>query len=446
MAELIFPKGFIWGTGTSSYQIEGAHNLDGKGESIWDRFSHSPGNILNGDTGDMACDHYKLFREDVKLLKEIGVKSYRFSISWPRIFPDGTGKPNEKGMDFYRKLTDLLNENGIIPLATLYHWDLPQKLQETGGWTNPKMPEYFEKYSRYVFRELEKNVPMWTTFNEPWVSSFIGYWYGGHPPGLTDLSSAFTAAHQTLVAHGRAVRAFREMDLKGEIGITLNLNPVYPASDSEEDFAAASRHADFQNGWFLDPLLKGKYPENLVRWLKNKAVLPEIKPGDWELIRTPIDFLGVNNYSSSSIRHQADDWPFEMATAGTGKPRTDTGWEIYPEGLYDLLVYLHQEYSGTKLIVTENGAAFRDELNSEGKIEDEGRVGYLRDHIIQIHRAIRDGVPLAGYYVWSFLDNFEWRMGYSKRFGLVYVDYPTQKRTVKKSGYWYRDVIEKNGF
>ena len=445
MSGLIFPEGFIWGTATSAYQIEGGYRCDGKGESIWDRFSHIPGKIYNNDTGDVACDHYHLFNEDVRLLKDLGVKSYSFSISWPRIFPDGKGKPNQKGIDFYRNLANLLADNGIIPVVTLYHWDLPQKLQDIGGWANREMAGYFEQYARYVFKELGDIIPIWKTFNEPWVSSFVGYWYGTHPPGITDLSTALLASHHIMLAHGIAVRAFREMGMKGEMGINLNLNPVYPASEDKKDIAAARRYGDFLNGWFLDPILKGKYPEKLVKWLSNKVVFPEIESGDMDIIHTPVDFLGVNSYSSSSVMYDPEDWPLQLAFANTGKARTDSGWEIYPEGLYDLLLYLHREYNGIKMLITENGAAFKDIVDRDGKVGDDNRLRYLHDHILQVYKAIREGVNLAGYYVWSFMDNFEWNLGYLKRFGLVYVDYATQKRIIKKSGLWYKEVIENNG-
>ncbi len=445
MSRLVFPEGFIWGTATAAYQIEGGYNEDGKGESIWDRYTHTPGMILNNDTGDIACDHYHLFENDVRLLKELGVKSYRFSIAWTRIFPDGKGKPNKKGMDFYKKLVKLLVDNGIKPTVTLYHWDLPQKLQDIGGWANREVVELYEQYARYVIKELGDMVAFWITFNEPWVTSFIGYWYGGHPPAITDLSLALQAAHNIMLAHGRVVRAFREMGMKGEIGISLNLNPVYPASEDIKDSIAAKRYSDFQNGWFLDPILKGEYPSELLELFSNIATLPSINSDDMDIIHTPIDFLGVNNYSFSSIVYDSEKIPFELTFAETGKAKTDTGWEIYPEGIYDLLLYLHKEYNGIKMLITENGAAFKDSIDEDGKVNDDDRLNYLNSHISQVHQAIEDGANLAGYYLWSFIDNFEWKVGYSKRFGVVYVDYETQKRTIKKSGYWYKKVIENNG-
>ncbi len=444
MSGMIFPENFIWGTSTAAYQIEGGYNEDGKGESIWDRYTHTSGKILGNDTGDVACDHYHLYEQDVKIMKELGIKSYRFSISWPRIFPDGRGEPNKKGMDFYRNLVELLNENGIKPTVTLYHWDLPQKLQDIGGWANREVAELFVQYSRYIFQELGNKVAIWITFNEPWVSSFIGYWYGGHPPAISDLSLALQAAHNIMLAHGKTVRAFREMEVQGDIGISLNLNPIYPASENENDLLAASRYSDFLNAWFLDPILKGKYPDQLLELFSNIAEF-QIEREDMEVINSPIDFLGVNNYSFNSVVYDANNLPLQLTFADTGKAKTDTDWEIYPKGIYDLLLHLHQKYNGIKIIITENGAAFKDEVDKGGKINDDERISYLNDYIAQIYQAIKDGVNLKGYFIWSFMDNFEWRLGYSKRFGLVYIDYKTQKRIIKKSGLWYKKVIECNG-
>lgn len=445
MQSFIFPKDFLWGTTTSAYQIEGAWNIDGKGESVWDRYTHIPGKIVNNDNGDVACDHYHLYKEDVKLLRELGVQTYMFSIAWPRIFPNGSGIPNKQGMDFYKNLVALLNDGGIRPMVNLFHWEMPQKLQDAGGWANRETAFIFERYVRFVFRELGDRVPYWITFSEPWVSSFVSYWFGGHPPGIRDYSAAMLAAHNIMLAHGMSINTFRDMGLNGEIGISLNLNPAYPASEKSEDFDAADRYAEFLNGWFLDPILKGKYPIGLVKWLQGKVIFPDIEERDMKIINAPIDFLGINSYSCSSIMHSPNSWPLEFAYADTGKARTDSGWEIYPEGLYDLLAYLKEAYGNLKIFITENGAAFTDTVNENSEIDDFGRLHYLRDHILQVHRAIGDGVNVAGYSVWSFLDNFEWNSGYTKRFGLVYIDYETRKRTIKKSGYWYKDVIARGG-
>jgi beta-glucosidase len=445
MSNIVFPKGFLWGTATSAYQIEGGYNDDGKGESIWDKYTHSSGRILNNDTGDVACDHYHLFETDIKLMKELGLTSYRLSISWARVFPDGKGKPNQKGVEFYKKLVSLLTENGIKPAVTLYHWDLPQKLQDEGGWANRKTAEYFEQYAQYMFNALGDKVSFWITFNEPWVTSYVGHWYGGHPPAITNFSTALQVSHHLMLAHGLAVRAFREMKLKSEIGISLNLNPIYPASEDEKDIAAALRYGDFYNGWFLDPILKGRYPQKFVEWLSDKVSLPEIKDGDMDIIHSSIDFIGVNTYTSSCVANAPERHPLQVSFMETGKEKTDSGWEIYPEGIYDLLMYLHQEYNGIKTMITENGAAFQDSVDSDGQVKDDNRIQYLHSHIAQVHRAISDGANVTGYFAWSLLDNFEWNLGYTKRFGLIYVDFQTQKRTIKKSGYWYKKVIEDNG-
>lgn len=446
MAKVNFPENFLWGAATASYQIEGACKEDGKGESIWDRFSHTPGKVYNGDTGDVSCDHYHLYKEDVKLLKNLGMKAYRFSVSWPRVFPEGKGSPNVKGMDFYKRLASLLAENGIKPVVTLYHWDLPQKLQDIGGWANRDVTDYFEQYARYVFNALGDAVPLWITHNEPWVVSFLGNWEGIHAPGITDFSTALLVSHNLLLSHGKAVKAYRDLGYKGEIGITLNMNSVYPSTESEEDKRAASVFDGYNNRWFADPVLKGRYPEDMLEWYSRRAVIPGITAEDLSVISTPIDFLGVNNYFSSYIQHDSSAWPLEFAGVDTGRDKTDMGWEIYPEGLYDLLLRLHKDYNGIKLFITENGAAFNDIVNREGKVEDDNRLDYLYRHLSQANRAIRDGANLAGYFAWSLMDNFEWAYGYSKRFGLVYVDYKTQKRIIKKSGHWYRQVIEDNGF
>jgi beta-glucosidase len=446
MTILTFPQDFTWGVATASYQIEGAAREDGKGESIWDRFSHIPGKVKNGDTGDIACDHYHLYPEDVKLLKEIGVKSYRFSISWPRIYPDGKGEVNRKGIKFYRNLINLLIENDITPAVTLYHWDLPQKLQDIGGWANREVTDYFETYARTIFKEFGDLVPTWITHNEPWVVAMLGNAWGVHAPGITDPSTAILVAHNLLLSHGKAVRAYREMGFKGEIGITLNMSPAYPASDSEKDRAAAWRQDGFNNRWFADPVLKGSYPQDMVEWFKDRLVLPEFSKEDMEIISTPTDFLGINFYSRGVIAADENEPALGLRGVDTGNDKTEMGWEIYPQGLYDLLLRLHKDYNGIKLMITENGAAFNDMVNRNGEVEDDNRLDYLYRHFIMAHKLIQDGVNLSGYYVWSFMDNFEWAEGYSKRFGITYVDYRTQKRILKKSGNWYKEVIKNNGF
>lgn len=439
-----FPEAFVWGAATASYQIEGGVREGGRGESIWDRFSHTPGKIQNGDTGDVACDHYHRYAEDVELMAELGLNAYRFSIAWPRIFPEGKRQVNTQGLDFYNRLVDCLLEAGIEPFATLYHWDLPQALQEEGGWANQDTVGYFADYTVTVSRELGDRIHHWITHNEPWVVAFLGHATGEHAPGLKDLATALQVSHHLLLSHSQAVPILREHgDADTRVGITLNLHPAHPASESQADEEAARRFDGYKNRWFLDPLFKGQYPEDMLAWYDDKA--PSIHPGDLDRIAVPIDFLGVNYY----FRDVVEAGPQEkFLQANTIKPQeaeyTEMGWEIYPEGLYELLMRLHQGYQVPKLYVTENGAAFADEVEADGQVHDPRRVRYLQEHFLQAHRAIQDGAPLAGYFVWTLLDNFEWAFGYSKRFGLIYVDHPTQERIVKESGKWYRDVIAEN--
>ncbi|NLK21702.1 MAG: beta-glucosidase [Epulopiscium sp.] len=443
----IFPKDFLWGVATASYQIEGAYKEGGKGESIWDRFSHIHDNIFDDHNGDIACDHYHLYEEDVKLLKEMGVQTYRFSISWPRIFPEGRGNPNEKGVEFYRNLISLLNKYGIKPAVTLYHWDLPQKLQDIGGWANREVVNYYVEYASYIFEEFGQSVPIWITHNEPWVVSFLGYGFGVHAPGIKDISTALLVSHHLMLSHGRTVKLYRKMGLKGQIGITLNLSTEYSNSNDENDIEAARNQDGFANRWFLDPLLKGNYPKDILElFVSNNLVLPQITQEDLEEIYQPIDFLGVNYYSAHVNKFDANNNLLKAERVSTGRDKTEMGWEIYPEGLYDLLIRLHKEYGGIPLMITENGAAFNDIVDYEGKINDYNRLDYLYRHFREAHKAINDGVNLKGYYVWSFMDNFEWTYGYSKRFGITYIDYKTKERILKKSGYWYGKVIKNNGF
>lgn len=446
MARLVFPENFIWGAATASYQIEGGYREDGRGESIWDRFCRIPGNIADGSSGDIACDHYHLYEQDVELMKYLGLKSYRFSIAWPRIFPDGTGKPNERGMDFYQKLVDLLLKNGIMPAVTLYHWDLPQKLQDIGGWANRQVTDYFEQYARYVFSKLGDRVPLWITLNEPFCSAFVGNWIGRHAPGLRDYKTSLLVAHNLLLAHGKAVKAYRETGFKGEIGITLNMDYVYPKTDSEGDRAAAELSYTVHSRWYADPVLKGCYPADAIRLYESRDLMPEIHEGDMEIIHQPVDFLGLNNYYSLRTEKDSNAWPCEFVDHHFGDDFTEMGWGVNPHGLYDLLMRLNRDYNGVKLYITENGAAFRDMVSSSGEVDDPNRREYLMRYLTQVHRAIGDGVNLHGYYLWSLMDNFEWGHGYTKRFGIIYVDYKTRKRIIKKSGHWYKQVIADNGF
>lgn len=443
MAKLIFPEDFLWGTATAAYQIEGAAEEDGKGLSIWDTFSHQSGNIAGDDTGDIACDHFHRYEEDVQLMKTLRINTYRFSISWPRIFPDESGRPNEQGIAFYKKLIGLLREAGIAPAVTLYHWDLPQWLQDRGGWADKGTVDAFEKYARYVFGELGDTVHLWITHNEPMVAAFAGHWWGNHAPGITDPATAFAVAHHLLLSHGKAVQAYREMGLKGQIGISLNMTPVYPAGDNESDRLAAARFDAFTNGWFADPVFRGQYPAALWQELAEAFALPHVALGDMEIISTPVDFLGINYYYPTYVEADAGS-PYGAKHVDSGKEKTEMGWEVYAGGLYDLLMRLTKDYH-VPIMITENGAAYADAVDAAGEVVDDQRLAYYRRHITEAHRAIRDGVDLRGYFAWSLMDNFEWAHGFSKRFGLIYVDYPTQERIIKKSGRWYGRVVSENG-
>jgi len=440
-----FPKDFTWGVATSSYQIEGAVNEDGRTPSIWDTFSKTEGKTYQGHTGDVACDHYHRYKEDVEIMKEIGVKAYRFSIAWPRIFPE-EGKYNPKGMDFYKRLVDELLKRDIMPVATIYHWDLPQwAYEKNGGWLNRESVKWYVEYASKLFEKLGDVIPLWITHNEPWCSSILSYGIGEHAPGHKDWREALIAAHHISLSHGEAVKVFRDMNLKGaQIGITLNLTPAYPASEKEEDKLAAQYADGFANRWFLDPIFKGNYPEDMME-LYSKIIgeFDFIKGGDLETISVPIDFLGVNYYTRSIVKYNEDSMLKAENVPGLGK-RTEMGWEISPEPLYDLLKRIDREYTKLPMYITENGAAFKDEVTEDGRVHDYERIEYIKEHLKAIARFIEEGGNLKGYFVWSLLDNFEWAHGYSKRFGIVYVDYETQKRILKDSAWWYKEVIQKN--
>lgn len=441
---LRFPEGFIWGAATSAYQIEGAWNEDGKGPSIWDTFCRIPGKIRNGDTGDVAADHYHRWEEDVKIMAELGLKAYRFSISWPRIFPEGVGEVNRKGLDFYSRLVDKLLAHGIEPFVTLYHWDLPQALQDKGGWPSRDTAYAFARYAETVASELGDRVSFWITHNEPFVAAIIGHFTGEHAPGLQDPVAAFSAAHHLLLSHGLAVQAIRAAaSRKPEVGIVLNLHPVHPASPSEEDRLAARRLDGVINRMFLDPVLKGKYPEDMLELFG--FLLPEIRPGDMETISVPIDFIGINYYTRSVARFDPEFPLIQVSQVHPEGNEYSQMWEIYPPGIYEIVVRVWKDYNPPSIFLTENGVPVPDGVDFDGRVRDERRIRYLRNHLIHLHRAISEGAPVRGYFVWSLLDNFEWAYGYSMRFGLVYVDYPTQKRIIKDSGRWYAQVIKENG-
>uniref|UniRef100_A0A7C2GF36 Beta-glucosidase n=1 Tax=Dictyoglomus thermophilum TaxID=14 RepID=A0A7C2GF36_DICTH len=442
MAKLVFPKEFLWGAATASYQIEGAWNEDGKGESIWDRFAHTPGTIYENQNGDIACDHYHRYEEDVELMAEIGLKAYRFSISWPRIFPEGRGKLNPKGVYFYEKLIDKLLEKNIKPAITLYHWDLPQALEDKGGWLNRDTAKYFSEYANFMFYKFGDVVPIWITLNEPFVSAFLGYAWGWHAPGKKDMKGAFVAGHNMLLAHGLAVQAYRDGGYKGNIGITINVATVYPETNSEEDLKAAEKQDAFGNRWFIDPIFKRKYPEIIWKILEENNWSFDFPISDFDIISSPIDFMGINYYTRNIVAYDKNSHLGVKRVEGPNE-HTDMGWEVYPDGLYDILIQLYRDYK-IPIYITENGAAYNDTVE-DGRIRDINRINYLKEHIKRTYFAIRDGVDLRGYFVWSLMDNFEWAHGYSKRFGIIYVDYNTQKRILKDSAYFYKKIIEENG-
>ncbi len=448
MTQMTFPNDFIWGAATASYQIEGAWNEDGKGESIWDHFSHQPYRILNGDTGDIACDHYHKMSQDVKLMKDLGLKSYRFSISWPRILPEGIGKVETRGLDFYDRLVDQLLEGGIKPMATLNHWDFPQALQIKGGWPNRDSVNWFTDYAQVVFERLGDRIPLWATHNEPFVVTIMGYGYGAFAPGIASFPEALQATHNLHMAHGQTVKLYRQMGLKGQIGIVLNLATFKPKTNLPEDVAAAGRMEDFLNNLYLDPIFTGHYPEDLMRWVGKSR--PEIREGDMDTIRQPIDFLGVNYYFSQIVSYSPHGYLKVQSEPNIdpGWGMTEKGWGICPSELEQLLIHLQRKYNNPPIFITENGTALGEPADNTGYVNDQGRINYLQAHFQSAYHAIQQGVDLRGYYVWSLMDNFEWAEGYDLRFGLVYVDFedPQRKRTPKASFHWYRDVIKMNGF
>ena len=446
-----FPPDFLWGAATSSYQVEGASAK--RGPTIWDRFCDTPGKILGGHTGRIACDHFRLWREDVALMRELSLSSYRFSIAWARVLPAGRGRPDPTGLDFYHRLVDELADAGITPLATLYHWDLPQALQDLGGWEERDTAARFADYAALLFERLGDRVGHWITLNEPYVSAHLGYRTGEHAPGFRDEGRAVQVAHHLLLAHALAVKAFRVQPagrgkIGGRIGISLDLPWVQPATEHPDDRAAAERYDAYHNRWFLDPVFRGRYPAELLAHFLRRHGTPRIRAGDLETFaEAPIDFLGVNYYFRQFARRPADpEELFEVVQPDhPGARFTSMGWEIWPEGLFRSLVRLDREYGHPELIVTENGAAFPDERRVDGRVDDPERVEYLRGHLEAAGRALAAGVRLRGYQVWSLLDNFEWACGYDRRFGLVHVDFATQKRTPKSSALWYRGVIQRGG-
>ncbi|WKZ52313.1 MAG: GH1 family beta-glucosidase [Anaerolineales bacterium] len=443
MKTLAFPKNFTWGVATSAYQIEGAWNEDGRGVSIWDTFSHTKGRIVNDENGDVAADHYHRWKDDFALMSELGVKAYRFSTAWPRILPAGTGAVNKKGLDFYDRIVDEALKRKIEPYVCLFHWDLPQALQDQGGWPKREITEHFAEYARVVAGRLGDRVKVWLTHNEPWVAAFIGYFLGDHAPGKKDIGAAVKALHHLLLSHGLAAEAIRaEAKQPVKVGLTLNLNPVHPATDSKKDKEAAKRVDMFMNRIVLDPLLKGTSPIQEAA-IANLLVGKVIHDGDLAKI-CQLDLLGVNYYSRTVMKH-SNKIPVVNVEQVYPEGNEYSGmWEIYPEGMYETLKLVWDYKPTCELMVTENGVPVPDGVDFDGRVRDERRIRYLRNHLAQVHRAIEDGIPVKGYFHWSLMDNFEWSLGYGPRFGLVYVDWKTQKRIVKDSGRWFAKAIAEN--
>lgn len=451
MNRINFPDGFLWGTATASYQIEGAWDADNKGESIWDMVSHATNKIWNGDTGDVACDHYYRYKEDVKLMKQINLNAYRFSVSWARIFPVGRGDINEKGVQFYDNLINELVEKGIEPVITLYHWDLPLALHEIGGWENPEVVEAYVEYAKFMFDHFGDRVKKWITFNEPAIFT-VRFYSRGVFTGKPDIKGGYLASTNVNIAHAKAVNAYRNSKYSdGEIGITLNLSYVYPISENNLNQKAVKLIDGVFNRWYLDPIFKATYPEDILDFLKSKYDFPPIPTKDLDLLRSnPIDFLGINNYSCMWVGAKKPEDLASLSKLVKQRRRLDReystyGWEVCPEGFYDLLIRVDEDYDHPTIFITENGMACKDDIIEDGVIQDDDRVNYLKKYFTSAYQAIEKGVKLKGYFIWSLLDNFEWLSGYSIRFGIIRVNFETQERIWKKSAQWYRDVIAENG-
>jgi beta-glucosidase len=432
-----FPPDFVWGAATAAYQIEGAVSEGGRGESIWDRFAATPGAIANGDTGVVACDSYHRFGDDVRLMRELGIGAYRFSISWPRILPSGRGRVNQAGLDFYDRMIDELLASGIEPYVTLYHWDLPQALEDRGGWPARETVGAFAEYVEVVASRLGDRVPNWITQNEPWVVAWLGYGLGEHAPGRRSDADALAAAHHVLLAHGRAAEVLRRDAPRAKVGVTVDLYPMYPLTDTPADVAAARLADGARNRWFLEPILGHGYPSDMLEHYE--SILPRIDDGDLRTIAARLDFLGVNYYSRNVVRVGSDS-ARPVVVDVDGAERTQMGWEVYPDGLKELLLRLHRDYELPDVYITENGAAYPDARHN-GSVPDPQRISYVERHLAALGEAVAEGVPVRGYFLWSLLDNFEWAFGFSRRFGIVYVDFETLERIPKSSYHWYRDLI-----
>lgn len=439
-----FPENFLWGAATAAYQIEGSPLADGAGASIWHRFAHTPGMVRDGDTGDVACDHFNRWRDDIGVMRRLGLQGYRFSIAWGRVLPQGTGQVNQAGLDFYDRLVDGLLEAGITPTATLYHWDLPAALDDRGGWLNRDSADWFAEYAQVVFKRLDGRVKMWSTLNEPWVVVDGGYMHGSLAPGHRNVYEAPIVSHNLLRAHAKAVQAYRAIG-QHQIGLVVNLEPKYPASPSARDQDATRRAHAYMNRHFMDPVFRGCYDEELVRQFG--AAWPAFPASDLDLIKTPIDFLGINYYTRNVVRDDMGKFPaLPDRPVQPGATYSETGWEVFPQGLLDTLNWVRTRYGNPPVYITENGSAFYDPPVAEnGAVHDPLRISYLQKHLRAMHEAIAQGCDLRGYFAWSLLDNLEWSHGYSKRFGLVHVNYQNQERTIKDSGEYYRRVIASHG-
>jgi beta-glucosidase len=446
-----FPAGFLWGAATAAYQVEGAWQEDGRGESVWDRFAHTPGKTKNADNGNVACDSYHRYAEDVALLRQLELKSYRYSIAWPRIQPTGSGPVNEKGLDYYKRLTDAVLQAGIRPLVTLYHWDLPQPLEDAGGWPNRATADRFADYVGIVAAALGDRIEHWCIFNEPKTFTGVGYWQGRHAPGRTEPLAFLRATHTVNLAQGKAFRLLKAANAKLQVGSAFDVAPMFPATPSYADLAAAERWHKFQNLWFVYPALRGHYPEGVLP-VSQQSELLGWRAGDEKVMRAALDFIGLNYYSPWLVSDAAEgngvpglNTRGRWATAPGSNPKTDIGWDIYPAGFYDILVRMAYETGNLPIEITENGAACNIDPSAQGEIHDAPRIAYLQSHLRVLRRAIRDGAPVRAYHCWSLMDNFEWAEGYSQRFGLVYVDFADrQQRSIKDSGHWYAKVAAAN--
>ena len=451
MAGEAFPDGFVWGVATSAFQIEGAHDTQGRGPSIWDTYAERPGIIEDGSNAQVACDHYHRYREDIALMESLGVGAYRFSIAWPRVLPTGRGKVNAAGLDFYDRLVDGLLAAGIAPWATLYHWDLPQALEDQGGWTNRSTVDAFVEFTHAISGRLGDRVAHWITHNEPWCVSVLGHAQGAHAPGKRSWPDALVASHHLLLSHGRAAEVIRRNAPQAKVGITLNVSECEPASPSEADHTAARQFDGELIRWFLDPIYLGRYPTDVIEYHEREGRLPRgmyfVQQGDLEEINIPIDFLGVNYYSRAVVRSaavpEAENEPRTIAIPDPAE-LTDMGWEVHPSGLTRSLQRLNADYRPGSFVITENGAAYATGPGPDGSVQDTRRCEYVEAHLQACLAAIASGVPLDGYFLWSLLDNFEWAFGNAKRFGIVWVDFETQERIVKASGHMYSRIIRQN--